>query len=472
MVPVVRSARSLLPIEKALPNRQPETQAAQNANAMMTAGGAPSPTRQIQQGPSFCSSCGRAHRTGTMCSKGFSLEKALAIGITKGTITISGQKRGNPYRDEATGRFSTSGNGGGAGGGGGAPTQENTVMGARPKPSDAGGIGNAPTMQAPAPATSPAAASGGGGGAGGGTIAGKLNAKPATGPQNQEGITPSMIAQHEKQQAGDQNFLDALLNRNKDAVAAPPSSKPMFSHEGAQNAYAQERDRMSAGGASPDEAHAAGMKAGAAAYSNAIRPAGQAPAAPATPSAGPANTQQSGPPTGMQTSPGASAAPTGQQTQVTGPPTGMQTSPGAPAPAMPTAPGATSAPAPGATPGAQPVKPGAVPGGGGKKKEKAGLLDELSKPWEANARGMGAGLFTPGGTVGSTSSAVTGSAHGLLNYMKEDKSAAQQHQQKQQNAQKQSTFGQNQQQQHQGRMRQFAGQAGAAAQPGGSGMIP
>lgn len=475
MVPICRSAPFLLPTDlvKALPSRKPETKAAQNATAMMG-----HPTRQIQQGPIGCPSCGHAHRAGTVCSvlKSDDNDFLDDIGISKGVLTISGQKRGNPYRDEGTGRFAASPQGGAGGGGaagGGEPTQENTVMGARPRPAAASpseNIGTANTMEAPAPSggttpgvggapTPPAQA------AGGATMAGKVNAKPAA-PKNQTGITPSMIADYDKQQAEDQAFLDKLLAKPQPETPAGP--KNVFSHAGAQNAYSAVKEQAMGAGSSPDEAHAAGMKAGGQVYADSIRD----PNAPAAqPSATPpsAHGPQQSPPTRSAPNVMPGARSTSMPTTPGGPATAVSpapTMPGAPAPAapgggaVPAAPGAPSAP--GGAGAAVPKVPKAA--GGGKK---GNVLEDVTKPWAHAAHGMGAGLFTPGGTIGATSAAVNGTAHGLLHHAGDNnKPASAQHQQTVQNASKQSNFLSNQNTKHLNGMRQFAGQAGG----GGSGM--
>lgn len=440
MVSICRGAPFLLPtdVAKAMPSRMPETQADKNATAMMG-----HPTRQIQQGPVGCPTCGHAHRAGTLCSKSVD----VLDGLFKGVVTISGQKRGNPYRDDGTGRFAASPNGGGAGGGGGgASTQENTVMGAAPRAP--GGLGTAKTEQGPASAAPAAAPSPP---AAGGTMPGKA-------PQNAAGISPSMIARHEDQQKQDQGFMDALMK--KPQVASAP--KPVFSHEGAQNAYQSAKDQAMGSGMNNDQAHAAGMKAGGEAYSNAIR----------DPNAASAHGPTQSPPTrsAMGVLPGQGATQQGGAMTAQAPAPSMTGQGAAPAPSVPGGGGSQPAASPGLkAPGAGggAAMPGQKkPGAGGQKKD---LLDELSKPWAANAGGMGGGLFTPGGTVGATNAAATGSAHGLLNYAKEEKPAAAQHQQKVQNAQKQSGFLANQQTKHLNGMRQFAGQAGGP-RPGGSGM--
>lgn len=475
MVPICRSAPFLLvtDVVKALPSRQPETKAAQNATAMMG-----HPTRQIQQGPIGCPTCGHAHRTGTVCSAMKSVEGTFLDDLFgKGVMTISGQKRGNPYRDEGTGRFAASpqGGAGAAGGaGGGEPTQENTVMGTRPAaPAQSENIGTANTMEAPAPSggtvpgiggsPTPPAQDAGGAAGGNSTTPGKQ------GPQNMPGITPSMIARHEQQQADDQGFLDKLLA--KPQPATPSGPKNVFSHEGAQQAYQAEKDRAMSAGSSPDEAHAAGMKAGGQAYSDSIRDPNAPPSArgpqqsPPTRSApnvmpGPRATSMPTTPGGPATAPGGSAS------------TSAGTIPNMPA-ATPPGGGGASPAAPG--PSAAPVAPGSGGGspstgapktpktGGGKQQ---GFLEGLVKPWEHAAHGMGAGLATPGGTIGATNSAVTGAAHGLLHHQNEQKPASQQHQQKVQSAQKQPGAMANQQTSHLNSMRQFAGQTGS----GGSGM--
>lgn len=475
MVPICRGAPFLLvtDVVKALPSRQPETKAAQNATAMMG-----HPTRQIQQGPIGCPTCGHAHRTGTVCSAMKSVDGAFLDDLFgKGVMTISGQKRGNPYRDEGTGRFAASPQGGAGGGGaagGGEPTQENTVMGARPRPAAASpseNIGTANTMEAPAPSggttpgvggapTPPAQA------AGGATMAGKVNAKPAA-PKNQTGITPSMIADYDKQQAEDQAFLDKLLAKPQPETPAGP--KNVFSHAGAQNAYSAAKEQAMGAGSSPDEAHAAGMKAGGQVYADSIRDPNAAPPSAHGPQQSPPtrsapNVMPGARATSMPTTPGGPATAPGG-----GAPTSAGTMPNMPAPSMPG--GGGSAPA---APGA-PATP-AAPGGGGTPAPKApkaagggkqqGFLEGLVKPWEHAAHGMGAGLATPGGTIGATNSAVTGTAHGLLHHQNEQKPASQQHQQKVQSAQKQPGAMANQQTNHLNSMRQFAGQAG----PGGSGM--
>lgn len=471
MVPICRTAMFLLPgVQKAMPSRMPETQADKNATAMMG-----HPTRAIQQGPTACPSCGRNHRAGTVCfNKGVDVLSAL---FAKGTITISGQKRGNPYRDEGTGRFAASPGAGGAGGGGGgglgAPTQENTVMGARAPQAPGEDIGSAKTQEGSAPNPSVAAPAPSVGGEGPKTMPGKEPVK------NQTGISPSMIARHEAQQKEDQGFLDAFLNRNKDAAGAGP--KPVFSHQGAQEAYEGEKARAMGAGASNEEAHAAGMKAGGAAYAQAIRDP-NAPAAPAKPAA---------PAGGAPTSSGPSA-PTAQGGAATVQSPAPTMSGAAPAPAAGGGPAPGGAPGPAAPGGAAPAAPGGGAGGAGGSRAPAGsggggspgtgipkgakkppsLLDELSKPWSAAGGSIGAGMFTPGGTVGGTNAGVTGTAHGLLSYAKQDKPGSAQHQQQAKNAQGKSGFMQNQQAQQQGNMRQFAGGMGAAgggALPGGGG---
>ena len=90
---------------RAMPNREPETKAKQSATAMMTAGGNPLPTKQIQQGPAFCPNCGESHRLGNLCTK--SLTSALELFLAKG-VTMSGNKRGNQAHDSSTGEFTSS----------------------------------------------------------------------------------------------------------------------------------------------------------------------------------------------------------------------------------------------------------------------------------------------------------------------------------------------------------------------------
>lgn len=97
---------------KALPNRQPETKADQQANAMMTYGGNPNPIKQIQQGPGFCSACGESHQLGKTCTKAIpDYMKALEKLFLKGVIMSNNKGgKGNPAHKgagKAGGQFTT-----------------------------------------------------------------------------------------------------------------------------------------------------------------------------------------------------------------------------------------------------------------------------------------------------------------------------------------------------------------------------
>lgn len=440
---------------KALPNRRPETVADKQVTSMLTAGGAPHPLKQIQQGPSFCPSCGKSHRLGTVCSK--ALAEAVANYLNKGTITIQGQKRGNPYRDDSTGHFAASPQGKAGGGSKGSeePASRSTItrqkpftlqgQGAAPAPSvktPAAGsdISTAHTMEAPAPSVSapsmPSASA-----APGSTSAGKMSAQP-------------------KQPVSGGTVAGKMGAQVKPSAPTPPESVPVsaaaeasegtsgpFSHDPSNMAYHSARQQALGSGKQEHEAHQFGLEAGAREYANSqrkmqgqspmdtsqwqaagrmrsagqVEPGQQTQQTGAPQMAGPSGTQVSGPP--QMTGPSG--------TQVTGAPAGM---PGV-------APGSAQQGQAPTAPGAQPTAPGPRPGG----KTQGGLLGTITKPWQQAAGGIGAGMFTPGGTTTATAGAIGGTAHGLLNYQgqQQQQPAAQQYQQRQQSAQKQSPTMQN-----------------------------
>lgn len=111
---------------RALPNRQPETQAQRNANNMLTGGRpAQSPVKPIQAGAGSvkCPSCGSFHRPGSLCDNTRkSLDKLLELVKSSGAgkeprvsrvPTKASDGRGNPYHDPSSGQF-TSKDGGGS----------------------------------------------------------------------------------------------------------------------------------------------------------------------------------------------------------------------------------------------------------------------------------------------------------------------------------------------------------------------
>lgn len=446
--------------EKAMPSRKPDTLADGQAKRMMTAGGAPLPTRQIQQGPVFCPSCKENHRTEAQC------------GISKAVIH-AGNKRGNPYHDSSTGRFSTapssggssgggnSGWSGGGEGGGGGTTRENTVMG------DVGGnarqaadtsLGSAKTVAGSAPKSSsmttpnkPAAVSSQATNPGkvnaakpaapaeGGTLAGKVNAKPGAGP-------PA---------GGDSrlNWQGALEPAKKETL----SGGLRFSHEGAQNAFRGEYNKLRSGGMGHEEAAKQAAPAGHRAYAEARRqlepqpPAAATPPMRSAPGVLPTQTQQSGPPTGMNgpNTTQVSGLPTGPNgTQISGPPTGMSPS------VTPSPAGLGQSPSPGANPQ---ITPGSKnPAGGKQAKQAPGVLGATVAPWAHAGQSIGSGLFTPGGTAGTTGGAVGHSAHGLLTTPLNNKEQEQQGREQSKNAyqqQQQDKLNQN----YTARLRRFLG---------------
>ena len=411
MVSVCRRAVFVLPgMSKAMPSRMPETTADKAANRMMTSGGAPNPTKQIQQGPVHCPSCGVSHRAGTACSKGLG---DILGNLLKG-VTRSGNKRGNPYHDDSTGKFTSAS--GGAGAAPGATANTEPPM---------GGIGTARTLQAPAASPAPNVT-------GSGTIAGKVNARPA-----QPGGTVAGKVNAAPKPAAETPSPAGAPTEKQDFPAGAGGGP--FSHDEANAAYHQKRLEAVQGGANEQAAHQQGMDAGARAYANAKRglegqqplseaefaSARQRPAehvAPPGPAAQPVAQAPAASAMPMQTQ---SAAPSAQQAQ----------------PARPQSPGT-------------PTRAGS---------RGHGVLEAVAKPWASAAGSMGAGLFTPGATAAATGSALGGSAHGLLTHdpNAQQKTAAQQYQQRAQSAQRQSGHMQAQNQQYLNRLRGFLGQGGA-----------
>lgn len=435
-----------------MPSRMPETAADKQATRMLTAGGAPHPTRQIQQGPSFCSSCGKAHHLGNGCSKSMTLAEAIEI-VSKGVVR-SANKRGNPYHDSETGQFTSSGAGGAGGGAPQAGPSESTML-SPAKAGPEGGtmkigkpsspspdVGTAPTQEGPAPSSL------GGGSAAGGTMAGKQSAKPdatvagkvsAQASGGGESVSPSEIAEYERQQKENQGAVAAILRRQKEGGGQdePERARGPFSHAGANAAYHQAKQEHLMSGGDDKAAHQAGMNAGQREYANAVRqlggqqPMSQSQYAGAT---APVRSAEGVLPGGGATTPSAKPptmfGPSG--TQVSGPPSGM-----------PTPSSTQQGAAPGQPMSAPPVSgPGSSPPPVSGGKTKQGLIESLTKPWANYGTGasIGAGMFSPGGTVGATGAPVGQTAHSVLNYMKpaQQKPAAMQRQQQVQNAQNQS----------------------------------
>lgn len=419
MVPIVRSARFLLPAtEKALPNRQPETGAQRAAHRMMTAGGAPTPTKQIQSGPIFCPDCGETHRLGTTC-KAFKLERALAA-LTKGVVT-SGNKRGNPYHDSSTGHFTSAPSTKSPTGGSSHDSFEQPMY--MPGKTTEVDAGTAHTMEGKAPSkpANPDVTNIGKVGASpkppaaGGTVAGKVNAAPSAKPSLSDANT---------------------VPPNEMSPGGNPGDRPkgFFSHDASNEAYKQAHGAALAGGQSRSQAHEAGMQAGQKAYMDSVRKL--QPEAP----------QGASPPVRSATATMPDfTAPTQQ-----GP---------APGPSAPTQQG--QAPPGGLEPPQAPPKPQQSPPIAPGQKTQPGFVQQVIQPWAnyGTGSGIGGGMFTPGGTTAPTAGAAASGVHGLLNWSRgpnQPQQPAAMHRQKQlENIQNQSGFLQNQQTQYLNRLRNF-----------------
>lgn len=487
-------------MQKALPNRQPESAAAKHANRMMTHGGAPLPVKTIQQVSGvFCPSCGEHHRPGKTCGVKaigvdpilLALEESTKDAFFKALRSranaagdpllgffddyVSKGRPGNPYPHQKNGWFgrkpAESGGGGGDSGmahltgsdkktnpGGRMAPTISGVGGAPKTPAPAAAasdIGTANTMQAPAPAARAA----------------KPTTTPGVGPQanRQEektgvGIPAARAAANQANRVG---LVDKMEAQHAGTIAEV--QEPRLAGEAAYNKH---RSAALAAGKTEDEAHEIGKQHGSEAWDNALAaraarkqaaPTPGTPMAPKTDQAdradyvkdlesnpgprmrqraqgipgyrgqatavghAPANVTQEvtsagGPQTnpGTPTTPGmgpASPAPASRPTSIALSPPGAtgqfpvvhggqpQQAASAPTASAPTAtpPGVK----PPDTPGEKP--PGAKPGAAGK--QSGGI-----NPWSMYGvgSGVGAGMFTPGGTVNPTAGGAVNAAHSLL----------------------------------------------------------
>lgn len=108
-------------LQRALPSRQPISQARINVNKMNTVGGSAPPIKpQNAKHSTFCPTCGDHHRHGTMCAeKNLNIEYLLDFikADTKNGVIFSkpnSTRGGNPYHSAENGRFTSKDGGAGA----------------------------------------------------------------------------------------------------------------------------------------------------------------------------------------------------------------------------------------------------------------------------------------------------------------------------------------------------------------------